>query len=140
MEIIELHSLTPSLTAELLALMEVLDPSVPVTADVLAEAASCPTTHLFAAVEDGHILGCASLCVTCHPLGRKGGIEDVVVSPAARGRHLGRQLMEHIIAFGRTLAPIELYLTSRPSREAANLLYQSLGFHRHETNVYKLPL
>jgi len=28
-------------------------------------------------------------------------------------------------------------LTSRPSREAANKLYQSLGFETRETNVYR---
>jgi ribosomal protein S18 acetylase RimI-like enzyme len=28
-------------------------------------------------------------------------------------------------------------LTSRPSREAANRLYQQLGFERRETNVYR---
>lgn len=140
MEIIELNSLTPTQAADLLSLMEVLDPAIPVTADDLQAAAACPSTHLFAAVEDGRIIGCASLCITRHPLGLKGGIEDVVVSPEARGRHIGRQLMEHIIGFARGLAPIELHLTSRPSREKANLLYQKIGFLRYDTNVYKLKL
>ena len=140
MEIIELNSLTPAQAADLLSLMVVLDPAIPVTADDLQAAAACPSTHLFAAVEDGRIIGCASLCITRHPLGLKGGIEDVVVSPEARGRHIGRQLMEHIIGFARGLAPIELHLTSRPSREKANLLYQKIGFQRYETNVYKLKL
>ena len=140
MEIIELNSLTPAQAADLLSLMVVLDPAIPVTADDLQAAAACPSTHLFAAVEDGRIIGCASLCITRHPLGLKGGIEDVVVSPEARGRHIGRQLMEHSIGFARGLAPIELHLTSRPSREKANLLYQKIGFQRYETNVYKLKL
>ena len=48
--------------------------------------------------------------------------------------------MEHIIEYARGLAPIELHLTSRPSREKANLLYQALGFRQHVTNVYKLSL
>lgn len=139
MEIIQLHSISNSQADDLLALMEVLDNTVPVTPEVLSAAAECPSTYLFAAVEDGHILGCASLCITRHPLGLKGGVEDVVVSPAARGRHIGRQLMEHIIAFAREeLSPIELHLTSRPSREKANLLYQSIGFQKHNTNVYKM--
>lgn len=140
MEIVELHSLTPSQMEDLLELMEVLDSTVPVTADDLQAAAACPSTHLFAAVEGGRIIGTASLCLTRHPLGLKGGVEDVVVSPEARGRHIGRQLMEHIIGFARDLAPIELHLTSRPSREKANLLYQKLGFKQHQTNVYKLTL
>lgn len=134
-----MHSISNSQADDLLALMEVLDNTVPVTPEVLSAAAECPSTYLFAAVEDGHILGCASLCITRHPLGLKGGVEDVVVSPAARGRHIGRQLMEHIIAFAREeFSPIELHLTSRPSREKANLLYQSIGFQKHNTNVYKM--
>lgn len=141
MEIIELHSLTDSQTADLLGLMEVLDSTVKVTPEVLKAAAESAGTHLFAAVEDGRIIGTASLCVTAHPLGLKGGIEDVVVSPEARGRHIGRLLMEHIIGYAKeNLSPIELHLTSRPEREKANLLYQAIGFKRHYTNVYKLQL
>jgi len=33
-----------------------------------------------------------------------------------------------------------LDLTSRPSREAANQLYQSLGYERRDTNAYRLRL
>ena len=140
MEIIELNTLKEQDIQDLLDLMEVLDGSITVTPQILKAAAQAPETHLFAAVEDGRIIGTASLCITRHPLGLKGGIEDVVVSPEARGRHIGRKLMEHIIEFARTLAPIELHLTSRPSREKANLLYQALGFRQHVTNVYKLSL
>ena len=140
MEIIELNTLKEQDIQDLLGLMEVLDGSIKVTPEILKAAAEAPETHLFAAVEDERIIGTASLCITHHPLGLKGSIEDVVVSPEARGRHIGRKLMEHIIEFARTLAPIELHLTSRPSREKANLLYQALGFRQHETNVYKMSL
>ena len=140
MEIIELNTLKEQDIQDLLSLMEVLDGSIKVTPDILKAAAEAPETHLFAAVEDGRIIGTASLCITHHPLGLKGGIEDVVVSPEARGRHIGRKLMEHIIEYARTLAPVELHLTSRPAREKANLLYQALGFRQYETNVYKLSL
>ena len=140
MEIIELNSLSQQNIQDLLGLMEVLDSSIKVKPEILKEAAECPYTHFFAAMEEGRIIGCASLCITRHPLGQKGGIEDVVVRPEARGRHIGRKLMEHIIEYARGLAPIELHLTSRPSREKANLLYQAIGFKQHQTNVYKLSL
>ena len=140
MEIIELNTLREQDIQDLLGLMEVLDSSIKVTPEILKSASECPETHLFAAVEEGRIIGCASLCITHHPLGQKGGIEDVVVSPEARGRHIGRKLMEHIIEYARGIAPIELHLTSRPAREKANLLYQALGFRQHQTNVYKLSL
>ena len=142
MEIIELTSpLTAQQVADLLALMPELDAKIAVTADMLQAAVADPATHQFAAVEDGHIVGTASLCIGHSPTGRKGGIEDVVVSSVFRGRHLGRMLMEHIIAFARErLAPIELHLTSRPFRKNANRLYQAVGFQPYETNVYKFPI
>ena len=140
MEIIELYTLKEQDIQDLLGLMEELDSSVKVTPEILKAAAESPETHLFAAVEEARIIGCASLCITRHPLGLKGSVEDVVVSPQARGRHIGRKLMEHIIEYARTLAPIELHLTSRPAREKANLLYQALGFRQHNTNVYKMSL
>lgn len=87
----------------------------------------------------GRIVGCASLCVFDSPTGRKGHIEDVVVSSACRGRHLGRKLLEYILDYARTnLAPIDIHLTSRPSRIAANTLYRTLGFEQRDTNVYRL--
>ena len=87
----------------------------------------------------GRIVGCASLCVFDSPTGRKGHIEDVVVSSACRGQHLGRKLLEYILDYARTdLAPIDIHLTSRPARVAANTLYRSLGFEQRDTNVYRL--
>ena len=142
MEIIELTSpLSAQQVADLLVLMPQLDPEISYTADMLQAAVADSSTHQFAAVEDGHIVGTASLCVSHSPTGRKGGIEDVVVSSACRGRHIGRQLMEHIIDYARKdLAPIVLHLTSRPFRESANRLYQAVGFQPYDTNVYKLPI
>ena len=142
MEIIELTApLSAQQVADLLELMPQLDSKIAVTPDMLQAAAADPATHQFAVVEDGHIIGTASLCVSHSPTGRKGGIEDVVVSSAFRGRHLGRMLMEHIIAYARErLAPIELHLTSRPFRRNANRLYLAVGFRPYDTNVYKLPM
>ena len=142
MEIIELTSpLSAQQVADLLVLMPQLDPEISYTADMLQAAVADSSTHQFAAVEDGHIVGTASLCVSHSPTGRKGGIEDVVVGSAFRGRHIGRQLIEHIIAYARkNLAPIQLHLTSRPFRTNANRLYQAVGFRPYETNVYKLKI
>ena len=38
----------------------------------------------------------------------------------------------------RKRGEVTLMLTSRPSRVVANQLYQSLGFEKRETNVYKM--
>ncbi len=138
MKIIELQSLSSENIEDLLGLMKELDPEKIVTPEMLQAAVA--GAHVFAAEEGGRIFGCATLCVTEHPLGRKGWIEDVVVSSACRGQGLGRQLVEHIIDYARGMAPIELCLTSRPAREAANKLYKAVGFNPYQTNVYKLKL
>ena len=141
MDTVELFSLTESQTQDILDLMKELDPEIDVTPSMLSATVEAPGTHFFAAIDDsGRVLGCASLCVFTSPTGRKGAVEDVVVGSAARGLGLGRQLMEALIEYARTLSPIDLHLTSRPHRVAANKLYQSLGFRQKETNAYVYPL
>lgn len=142
MKILELQTLTPSQTADLLDLMHELDPTIAVTGEMLEQAAEAPGTHLFAAVgDDGRILGCASLCVFDSPTGRKASVEDVVVSSEARRQGIGRALMDHIIGYAlRELAPIDLHLTSRPERVAANEMYKRIGFEKRVTNVYRMLL
>ena len=142
MKILELQTLTPSQTADLLDLMHELAPAIAVTGEMLEQAAEAPGTHLFAAVgNDGRILGCASLCVFDSPTGRKASVEDVVVSSDARRQGIGRALMDHIIGYAlRELAPIDLHLTSRPERVAANEMYKRMGFEKRVTNVYRMLL
>ena len=142
MIITQLQTLTPGQIQDLTTLMKQLNPDIPVTPEMLHATVEDPGSRFFAAIEsDGRIVGTATLCISHSPTGQKGGIEDVVVDSTCRGQGLGRRLMEHLIGYARKeLAPIQLHLTSQPSRVAANRLYQALGFHHYETNVYKLPL
>lgn len=104
--------------------------------------------HLYAVLESERIIGCATLCVFHSPTGTKASIEDVVVSSAYRGQHLGKQLMECVLEQAKSYAPmdstgsptIELHLTSNPKRVAANKLYQSLGLQKKETNCYQMSI
>lgn len=92
-------------------------------------------------VKDGtRIVGMATLyCLT--KVGKRiGYVEDVVVGSAYRGQGLGEKLMRSVIAAGRKKKLKNLFLTSRPSRAAANKLYAKLGFEIVETNPYKLTL
>lgn len=98
---------------------------------------NCP---LYVILDGERIIGCATLCVFHSPTGTKASIEDVVVSSAYRGQHLGKQLMEYVLNQAKAYAPIELHLTSNPMRVAANHLYQSLGFQRKETNCYQMTI
>ena len=67
-------------------------------------------------------------------------IEDVVVDESARGRGVGEALNRAALERARAAGAKTVDLTSRPSREAANRLYQRLGFEPRETNVYRFQL
>lgn len=101
---------------------------------------SSSSTKLRTGAGERRIIGCATLCVFHSPTGTKASIEDVVVSSAYRGQHLGKQLMEYVMEQAKAFAPIELHLTSNPMRVAANKLYQSIGFQKKETNCYQMTI
>ena len=141
MRIEEIRALRGKQGEEILLLMRELDPEIRVTSEMVRNAVESANTHVFALMDDERIIGCASLGVFDTPTGRKAHIEDVVVLSTYRGQHLGRRLMEHVIDFARReLGEVDLYLTSRPYRVAANSLYQSLGFRKKETNCYKMEV
>ena len=94
-------------------------------------------TRLYVAKEGDTIFGMLSLVVFSIPTGRKAWIEDVVVDERARGKGVGKELMNHALNVAKELGAKSADLTSRPSREAANKLYQAIGFERRETNVYR---
>jgi ribosomal protein S18 acetylase RimI-like enzyme len=82
----------------------------------------------------------ATLATFRTPTGLRAWIEDVVVDDAGRGRGVGTALTEAMLDRARELGCRTVDLTSRPSREAANRLYQRAGFVARETNVYRYDL
>ena len=122
--------------SEILALMHQLNPELKVTEEMVAAVVDSPDSHLYIMLDGQRIIGTATLGIFFSPTGRKASIEDVVVLEEYRGQHLGRELVQHLLDQARNWAPIQVHLTSRPSREAANRLYQSLGFIRKDTNCY----
>ena len=142
MRYLELCTLSESQIDDLLGLMKELNEELTVTPEMQRRAVGASGTRIFVAENDEkHIIGCATLCVFESPTGRKASIEDVVVSSAYRGQGIGRTLLQRIIDFaGSKLSPIDLHLTSNPSRKEANALYQALGFVQRETNVYQMKL
>jgi ribosomal protein S18 acetylase RimI-like enzyme len=90
--------------------------------------------------EGGRILGALTLVTFRIPTGMRAWIEDVVVDDAARGRGIGEALTRAALERAAELGSRTVDLTSRPSREAANRLYQRVGFKLRESNLYRFTL
>jgi ribosomal protein S18 acetylase RimI-like enzyme len=88
----------------------------------------------------GPIVGMLTLVTFRIPTGVRARIEDVVVDDAARGRGIASELTRAALDLAAARGAHTVDLTSRPSREAANRLYQHLGFQERETVVYRFPL
>lgn len=142
MAIEELLSISDEQVEELLALMNELNSEIYVDATMLRHVAASASSHLFVMNNDsGRIIGTATLCVFDSPTGKKAHVEDVVVQSAYRGQGLGRMLMANLIDFARKeLVNVDIQLTSRPNRVAANEMYKSMGFKQKETNVYIMTI
>lgn len=121
------HRLIPQLSSS----------SSPITKSDLAEIVDGDSTVLFAARIDGEIVGLLTLAVFRIPTAVRAWIEDVVVDERARGKGVGEALNHAALAEAKRRGAKTVDLTSRPSREAANRLYQRIGFNRRDTNVYR---
>ena len=94
--------------------------------------------QLLVARVDGEIVGALTLVVFPIPSGLRAWIEDVVVDEVARGRGVGAALTQQAVRLARAAGARTVDLTSRPSREAANKLYERLGFRLRDSKVYRL--
>lgn len=87
--------------------------------------------------EGGEILGMLSLAIYRTTTGVHAWIEDVVVDQNARRQGIARQLTQAAVEFSQQNGAKAVSLTSRSVREAANQLYQKLGFELVKTNLYR---
>jgi ribosomal protein S18 acetylase RimI-like enzyme len=104
--------------------------------EIIADSA----TTVFAARDGETIVGLLTLVVFRIPTGVRAWIEDVVVDDRARGKGVGGALSHAALSTARQRGARTVDLTSRSSREAANRLYQRIGFVRRDTNVYRYEL
>ena len=114
--------------------------SPPPGREELAAIVDAPDSVLYVARLDGRIVGSLTLALYRIPTGCKAWIEDVVVDEAASRRGIGEALNRAALDEARRRGAKDVSLTSRPSREAANRLYQRIGFERRETNLYRYSL
>jgi ribosomal protein S18 acetylase RimI-like enzyme len=138
MTAIALKKATESLLAEINRLVPQLSSSA--TAMTLAELEALINrdgTTLFGIEEAGEVVGMLTLVTFKIPTGTRAWIEDVVVDEKVRGKGFAKALVTAAIDEARKAGASTVDLTSRPSREAANALYRSMGFEQRETNVYR---
>ncbi len=135
-----------AVTDELIEAYERLTPQLstsnpPPSREALEDIVAATATDVFVATDDdGTILGTSTLVVFRIPTGRRAWIEDVVVDEAATGQGIGGLLTQAMIDRAAELGCTTVDLTSRPSRAAANRLYQREGFEIRDTNVYRFDL
>jgi ribosomal protein S18 acetylase RimI-like enzyme len=87
--------------------------------------------------QGGRIVGSLTLVTFRIPTGIRSWIEDVVVDTAERGKGIGEALTRAGLDRAAELGARTVDLTSRPTREAANRLYQRVGFKLRESNLYR---
>lgn len=97
---------------------------------------SACSTLLVARADDNSIVGILSLTVYRVPTGIRSIIEDVIVDESARGQGIGEALTRRALEAAKEMGAAHVTLTSNPKREAANRLYQRMGFTKRKTNAY----
>ncbi len=136
----EAQRVTPELVEAFARLVPQLSRSSPPPGEPeLREMVNAVGTHVLTARlgEDGPLVGSLTLVLFRIPTGVRAWIEDVVVDESARGHGVGEALSRTALETAAAAGARTVDLTSRPSRQAANRLYQRLGFEPRDTNVYR---
>jgi ribosomal protein S18 acetylase RimI-like enzyme len=139
-EVVAADEIDDEVANDFAALIPQLSSAPPPTAAELAQIVASPDSILYLARLDGRLVGSLTLAFYRIPTGLKAWIEDVVVDESARGQGVGEALSRAAVTEARRRGAKHVSLTSRPHREAANRLYQRLGFEPYKTNVYRYTL
>lgn len=121
-------------------LPQVSSRAAPLTAERVRIALQTPSTYVFVARVDDAIVGMALLLVHTTLAGQSGYVDEVAVDERSRGHRVGAALMHALLEQASRFQLDVVTLTSRPSRVAANKLYQSVGFTLKETNCYRFDV
>jgi ribosomal protein S18 acetylase RimI-like enzyme len=103
----------------------------------LREIVEFPANRVLVARDGDEIVGTLTLVIFPIPTGMRAWIEDVVVDESARGKGVGEALTLEALRLATAEGARSVDLTSRPSREAANRLYQRLGFEPRDSRLYR---
>jgi ribosomal protein S18 acetylase RimI-like enzyme len=140
-EIEKITAITPSVADSIAALIGQLSSSAKVpTQEELKTIVNAPGTVVLAVRQSGSLVGMLTLVTFAIPTGIRAIIEDVVVDERHRGQGIAQALTREALVLAESAGARTVDLTSRPSREAANRLYQKLGFQKRDSNVYRYTL
>lgn len=137
LDIVPVDRIDDELVEAFASLIPQLSSSPPPARDELESIAGSDDAVLFVARLDGHVVGSLTVVLYRIPTGVKAWIEDVVVDASARGQGVGEALNRAALAEVAHRGAKSVSLTSRSTREAANRLYQRLGFESYDTNIYR---
>lgn len=144
MEIKELKSATVEAVQDVNALLKQLlhDPSTfaPISFETFQKIVTDEKVVVVAAKDGEKIVGMGMLYIVIKPRGHYAYLEDMMVDEGYRGQGIGEKIGRALIESARARGIQTIELSARPSRVAANKLYQKLGFEPKETNVYRMKL
>ena len=136
----ELSTFTSKDLSDIDALMHELSATSFCNEELLKNALNDANVHVYVIRDGDRIVAKGTLCIKHTLEFTIADIESVVVSTKCRGRGYGKELVTAMVEAAKKMNAHHIQLTSRPSRVAANQLYQKLGFERYETNCYKMKI
>ena len=139
----QLKNFSLELTTALNKLLKQLDnTAAPLTKEDIENMIVSPANRLFVArrLDNKEIIGMLTMIILRIPYVKKGLLEDIVVDKEYRKKGIGTKLITTALNLARKEGVVYLDFTSRPTRTAANNLYQHLGFKKRDTSVYRIIL
>ncbi len=106
------------------------------------ELISSPSHDMLVAYDDDNrIIGIATLSIIMGPIVRKiAYLEDFVTDASLRGKGIGSELWDAMLAWAKGKNCTELCFTSGHGREAAQAFYLKRGAEIYDTNYFRKEL
>lgn len=115
----------------------------PIPREWIEEVIESPWHDVLLAMDDGVVVGMASVSVVMGPLiSYNAHLEDFVVSGVCQGKGIGSKLWEEILAWGRRKGCRKLEFTSsgKGKKQGAVEFYKSKGAEIRDTNAFSIEL
>ena len=110
----------------IMAIEHVCFPSDAWSAQTMRDELLATHTSYLLALQDDLVVGYGGLSKI--PSSEQSDIQTIALSPSARGRGWGRQLVNHLLSEARRLGAEQVFLEVRSDNSVAHGLYVSLGF------------